>query len=682
MPKFRVIIFFLIALLFFLPLPLSYSQQTNKKGIDASIYYNNGHFSKAAALYKRSGDAGDTEGYLNVAVIFKDLGQYPLAIQVLNKFFSPAGSTDTRLLHLLGRLYYLNNEPDRAIVVLRKLLKQRPKDEETLINLGLCYEDKSDSGTAREFFQKAIAVNNSNVAAHLSLADLYYKKEELSKAIDEYKLVNTFDASITGIQKIIAQILFKLGQTHEALKFYRKVKLVEPANTSVDDIIRQLSAQIDREYLTREVDAQKLKRAKKAVFVKPFPFVKDIVFVRVGLIGRSSHVEFKCSGAFEIIGQDQGVPSGRGAAGKDYTIANDPAGKFVISEGKTQICVIGKSVLLRPFARESTLTLFNVKAGEHNFWSNQKDRSYRGNLEINVESGEISVVNILNLEEYLYSVVPSEMSPSWPPEALKAQAVTARTEALAKLKRHKPEGFDFCPEVHCQAYAGVEQESKATGEAVDQTRGLILKYGGKFIDAVYSSNCGGHTQDNIFNKASAFPYLKGVIDADEPGDAHAVCSPLEMEYWIKEPPVELFCNLSEFSKNSSFRWVRIYGASELSRLVNMTADVGNINKILVLKRQQSGHVGSVEIIGDKKSLRVDKEYNIRKILGNLRGSMFKIEIKYDADKKPAQFIFYGGGWGHGVGMCQSGACGMAKRGKGYKEILRHYFQGTELSQMY
>jgi len=279
-------------------------------------------------------------------------------------------------------------------------------------------------------------------------------------------------------------------------------------------------------------------------------------------------------------------------------------------------------------------------------------------------------------------VVPSEMSASWPQEALKAQAVTARTEALAKLKRHRSEGFDFCPEVHCQAYAGVEQESKATSDAVDQTRGVIMKSEGKFIDAVYSSNCGGHTQDNIFNKVAAFPYLRGVIDADPPADDQGRCSPLEMEYWLKDPPGELFCNLSEFSRNSSFRWVRIYSASELNQLVNMSAELGNVSKILVLNRQRSGHISSIEIIGEKKSVRVDKEYNIRKTLGNLRSSMFKVEIKYDADKNPAQFIFYGGGWGHGVGMCQSGACGMAKRGKEYKEILRHYFQGTELSQVY
>lgn len=677
---FNLVFFF--ALLFFLPFSLSSSQQTNKRCLDGAISYNNGNFSKALAIYKKAGDAGDIEGYLNLAVIFKDLGQYDLAIRVLNKFCPHTGTTDARLLHLLGRLYYLNNEPDKAILILRKFLERYPSDEETLINLGLCYEDKQDTDTARVFFQKAVALNNSNVSAHLSLADLYYKKEQFTKAIDEYKLANVFDASIINIQKTVAEILLKLGSTHEALKLYRKIKLVEPSNTYVEAMIRQLSSQINQEYLTREVDTQTLKRAKKMVFVKPFPSVNSIVFVRVGLIKKSSHAEFKCSGPFEVTGEDAKSPLYKGVEGKSYIISKNTEGKMIIANDETASFVINTKVLLRPLRPEATLTLFNVKVGEHNFWSNQKDRSYRGVLEITIDTGGLNIVNILNLEEYLYSVVPSEMSSSWPPEALKAQAVTARTEALAKLKRHKSEGFDFCPEVHCQAYTGVEQESQATSDAVDQTRGVVMKYAGKFIDAVYSSNCGGHTQDNIFNKAAAFPYLKGIVDADEPAGAHALCSPLEMEYWIKEPPEELYCNLSEFARNSSFRWVRIYRADELDQLVNMSSEVGRISKILVINRQKSGHISSIKIIGEKKSYKVDKEYTIRKVLGNLRSSMFKIEVKYDANKKPGQFIFYGGGWGHGVGMCQSGACGMAKRRKGYKEILQHYFKGAELSSVY
>jgi SpoIID/LytB domain protein len=112
------------------------------------------------------------------------------------------------------------------------------------------------------------------------------------------------------------------------------------------------------------------------------------------------------------------------------------------------------------------------------------------------------------------------------------------------------------------------------------------------------------------------------------------------------------------------------------------ADLGDISKIIVLKRQRSGHINTIKIIGTKSSYIIEKELNIRKILGNLRSSMFKIELKLSKDARPQQFVFYGGGWGHGAGMCQAGACGMAKQGKDYKQILRHYYRGVEFKKIY
>jgi SpoIID/LytB domain protein len=117
-------------------------------------------------------------------------------------------------------------------------------------------------------------------------------------------------------------------------------------------------------------------------------------------------------------------------------------------------------------------------------------------------------------------------------------------------------------------------------------------------------------------------------------------------------------------------------------MLNKRADIGEVTKIIVLQRQKSGHISAVKVIGSSTSYTLKKELDIRKLLGNLRSSMFKVEIKYGPDKKPQQFIFYGGGWGHGVGMCQSGACGMANQGRNYKEILNHYFQGTEFKSIY
>jgi len=273
------------------------------------------------------------------------------------------------------------------------------------------------------------------------------------------------------------------------------------------------------------------------------------------------------------------------------------------------------------------------------------------------------------------------MPSHWPLEALKAQAIAARSEAMVKLGRHKLQGFDFCADVHCQVYSGVEKETEITNQAVDETRGTIMSYDAKPVDAVYSSTCGGHTQDNIFSSTDV-AYFKGIADILEKPDIKFPLSPFELENWFKNPPADILCDVPQYSKASNFRWVRVYSADELRDIVSKTKDIGDIKKILVLKRKKSGHIDSIRIIGEKSSLVVEKELNIRKAFGNLRSSMFKVEIKFGPDKSAKLFLFYGGGWGHGVGMCQAGACGMALRGKDYKDILRHYYHGVELKKIY
>jgi SpoIID/LytB domain protein len=323
---------------------------------------------------------------------------------------------------------------------------------------------------------------------------------------------------------------------------------------------------------------------------------------------------------------------------------------------------------------------------------NQSDRSYRGTIEINAAKNGLTLINIVNLEEYLYSVLPSEMPANWPKEAQKAQAIAGRSEAMKKLGRHKDDGFDFCAEVHCQAYSGVEQETDQTNRAVDETRGLIIVYKNEPIDALYSSNCGGHTQDNIFGNSKEIPYLKGRPDILDEKGSNFPLPPLEFEYWLTQPPQGILCDTSEYSprsctqgrgsRNSSFRWVRIYNYDEIKEMLAKFTDFGQIQKIIVTKRNKSGHVTEVKIIGSNTAYILEKELNIRSALGNLRSSMFKVETKNDYNGKPEQFIFYGGGFGHGVGMCQSGAYGLANLGKNYKEILNHYFGAIEFKKVY
>jgi len=236
--------------------------------------------------------------------------------------------------------------------------------------------------------------------------------------------------------------------------------------------------------------------------------------------------------------------------------------------------------------------------------------------------------------------------------------------------------------VHCQSYFGVEREADSTIRAVDETRGIIMVYNNQPVDAVYSSNCGGHTQDNIFGSGNKIGYLTAIPDILNNKGLRFPLSPVGLEYWLIKPPAGILCDLSADSRSSNFRWVRIYSAKEVDEMANKIAPVGRVVKIIVIKRQDSGHASAIKIVGKNKTHVLKKELVIRQALGNLRSSMFKVEIKYSVSGEPEEFIFYGGGWGHGVGMCQSGAYGMASIGKSYSEILQHYFHAVGFKKIY
>ena len=444
----------------------------------------------------------------------------------------------------------------------------------------------------------------------------------------------------------------------------------------------QIRQELGKEYFEKEKAKRRLSKERKLVFVKPAAKTKKMVYVKIGLVRTDGSVEFKCSTNFTVKTRGNQILVGQGLAGESYTILHSGENKLLITNEKKENMIIDESVVINPAKPEGTVTIFDVKFGKNNFWSSSEDRSYRGKMEVSIDNGIIKIINILSLEEYLYGVVPAEMPANWPLEALKAQAVAARSESIAKLGRHRSDGFDLCAEVHCQVYSGVEKETQLSNMAVDLTRGIILEYGSKAVDAIYSSGCGGHTQDNIFGSPGAAPYFTGTVDSNDGQKLVFPLSPFELESWLKDPPSGIYCNIPEYNKPSNFRWVRIYSPEQLRQMIDKVSGVGEIRKIIILKRNKSGHVDKLKIVGTESTSIIEKELNIRRALGNLRSSMFKVEIRFGQDRLPKEFVFYGGGWGHGVGMCQAGSCGMAKAGKIYQEILQHYFSLAHLKKAY
>jgi stage II sporulation protein D len=643
--------------------------------------YNNSEFNRSIKIYRGIAVNGDITGYLNLAVILKDLGRYDQGINVLNSSRKKF-KNDFRALGLLGRMYYLNGQYDRSIRVLSQLNRLKPSDRDALITLGLCYQENDNPLAAQENFAKALELDKNSVIARLSLADIYYRQNRLDDSAREYKALSFIDASISQIYEYWADILFKLNNFKDALKLYEKITFMEPQNKTARERMDVIHEKLGKDFFERERARREASKEKKLVFVRPAGKIKDTLYVKISLGQTEGSVEFKCSTDFTVRTRNNLLLVGRGLAGQSYNILKSGGNKLLISSDKKENMVIDEPVVIKPSNPEGTVTLFDVKFGKDSFWSNIEDRSYRGEIELSINDGSIQIINRLSLEEYLYGVVPAEMPTNWPQEALKAQAIAARSESIAKLKRHRNEGFDLCAEVHCQVYSGAEKETQLGIMAVDATRGMILEYDSKAVDAIYSSNCGGHTQGNIFSNQDDGAYFTGTVDAGDNQKLVFPLSPFEMESWLKDPPAGIYCNIPEYSKASSFRWVRIYSAQQLRQMIDKVSPVGQIKKVIVLKRNPSGHVDKIKVVGTEASCMIEHEFNIRKALGNLRSSMFKIEVRLGPDRIPKEFIFYGGGWGHGVGMCQAGACGMAKSGKDCQEILKHYFPLAKMKKIY
>lgn len=273
-------------------------------------------------------------------------------------------------------------------------------------------------------------------------------------------------------------------------------------------------------------------------------------------------------------------------------------------------------------------------------------KQYRGSIEISMKSGVLVLVNVVGLEDYVRGVLPEEMPASYPLESLKAQAVTARTYALANMGKHKSEGYDLCDTNMCQHYGGASVENAKCSKAVDETCGTVLVFNGEPADVLYSTDCGGVTQDySESHPGKSIPYLCAVTD-----------------------PPDI--------KHSS--WELVYSLKELEdKLVKAGIDQARgLTSIRVAKTSSSGRALELEIISTNGTA-VIPGTKFRSALGsyNLRSTLYTLETTADS-----KVIIRGKGWGHGHGMCQVGARGLAlpPYSYTYDRILAHYFPGTTL----
>lgn len=409
--------------------------------------------------------------------------------------------------------------------------------------------------------------------------------------------------------------------------------------------------------------------------------------LRIGILPACERGRVESEGALMVID-----------AASHARLADVPAGLSLIVEpavrsGQSQLRLqVGDQVLtagaVRVAATASPQTISVAAAPPGEAAKTTPQRSYRGRLDITPLSGaKFMVTNVVFAEDYLRSVVPAEMGADAPLEALKAQAVASRTFALGNRGKHAKDGFDLCAGVHCQVYKGADAERPSTDQAVQETAGLVMKRDGMLVSAPFHSTCGGRTEDaqNVWGSPS--PVLQSVRCSAQ-GEGSSLKSEETFAQFLADAQGS-YCRGSRL-----FRWERRYSREEVQERLeaNLKDDNGNpvrlgkLTGLSVLQRSDSGRVLKLRAYGTKANADLSRE-SIRWAFGDgslggegsLPSLLFRIVKSVNGNR--VQYIISGGGWGHGVGMCQNGAIGMARAGKDFRAVLQHYYQGIALEPL-
>lgn len=364
----------------------------------------------------------------------------------------------------------------------------------------------------------------------------------------------------------------------------------------------------------------------------------------------------------------------------------------------------------KPQSPDDSFSLMDVVIGVNFHWQRLETQTFRGSLRLLADGGKIWAINDLPVEDYLESVISSEMSAQSSLPLLMAHAVISRSwlmsqiDGKATLNTQESHGnafirwydhtdhtlFDVCADDHCQRYQGITKEtSPNVAEAIRRTRGELLTYGDEICDARFSKCCGGAMEEFQYCwDDTPKPYLKGIGDTPEETIPDLTVEE-NARQWILSSP-KSFCNttdkrilsqvLNDYDQETTdfYRWRVSYTQEELSKLVEkkLGAGLGTITDMRPLKRGTSGRICELRITGTKKTIVVGKELEIRRALSesHLYSSAFVVEKQGDT------FTLIGAGWGHGVGLCQIGAAVMGDKGYAYDEILRHYYPGAEIEK--
>lgn len=672
----RLSLSFLLIFLFFylIAIPASLSGPDNFQGAVLQ-YYQKGFIPSLKAFREIAGHTPDNTGArLNLIELLQESGGYDEAINQIRELAGedPSG---TKWRTELIRTAYLAGRWTETV----RWSEVDGLSAEELYWRGLALGELGKETEAIQSLTDSLAQESFNPMAYFQLGRFYQKAAAYEKAVTFYRKAAAQEPNLTTIYLPLAQTYLALKKYQPAYSLLLNAKTFFPWDQTIITTIQKLLA--GHPELLQQQQAEAQKRRQTLVPPQVLPVTGDrekIPEIRIGLAEKVEKFYLKTGDRFRLSDQ-AGTVSYQADYPAVLMIKQNRSRIEIRDEPGDLLFTVEGSVSLSYDNPAATTVLFDVEYGRGTFWEGREDRIYRGFFQFLPQKNGVTIINLLNVEEYLYGVVPAEMEAGWPAGALEAQAVAARTYAFANLKSFESRGFDLLATVTSQVYKGVRAEKPATTAAVDTTRGRILRYQGKPIAAFYTANNGGYSSNIQDVWGISLPYLQAV-----PDQALSIrtgpLTPAELTEWLTTRPATYSSN-PQYSGRSPYRWVLWVSRTDLENRLNLGEKLGSIVNVMVTERSLNGVVTKVLIKGRNGEYGIARDA-IRAKLGGLRSNMFIVRPKMGGNGQPDYFIFYGGGWGHGVGMCQSGAAGMAADGYQCSEILSHYYPGTELASLY
>jgi len=642
---------------------------------DAVTLYYQGDFNASIDMLERVASAkqADPAPLRQLVLLYEEAGDYSQALGALNRLAAlepENGSIDRErfvALCLAGR-YHLAEE-------LLPLPKATARSD---FYRGLLSMRQNRPSEAAALFRESLSIKSRDPAALYFLGQLLLSKGDYAGAEKSFQTVLRQDADLTIALTPLAESLLAQDRFREAYSLLQRARNMLLDHSEIDSMIVELDKKHPE--LAREKQQSIAVRQRTALPPRVTPIAETTAHatpIRVGLAGELQSVTIKTGGDFRLTGTVSGDTVT--ADGKEHELLTarfEPEG-ISISDGSGNIVLSSEGRITLSYQEPGATTMiFDLLTEKGSFYASTEDRAYRGSISFAPEDAGMTIVNTLPLEAYLCSVLPSEMPASWPEEALKAQAVAARSYTLASMGRFAARGYDVRGSVTSASYRGVTGESPRTTAAVEATRGETLEYDGKPLLAFYSANSGGYTENSsvVWGDSSG---MEAVPDIEVTHRSRYL-APAALAEWLASDP-RSYSAVSPYYSPSAYRWQKWVPAGEITRRVRREKDIGEVLSVVSHGRGISGRVSAVEIEGTRGSV-VVKGDRIRSALGGLRSTLFVSRPMLGPGGKPAYFIFTGGGWGHGVGMDQSGAAGMAAADYAYRQILEHYYPLARLTK--